>query len=245
SAPSCVKALSATPFMIYQDRDEQENGGSGQDRSKPPQSRALMEVPVSKANDTPVSAESITDESTLWAARNVSVGPCPNHTRDFSLSAHLVSTPLHPHAPHSWDMEELQEENAGVIGISGAEENPYIRQPTKLRYQHNIITQKQRRLWEEEEEVRKMKQLLDDLEMNVTLQPAEQRNPAMASLTGAAFHRVEAPESVWSSRPQTGLQLQTEHSAGHAGKWNSSVAETSHPLTAPLPSAACGSRPES
>ncbi|XP_016370094.1 mitotic checkpoint serine/threonine-protein kinase BUB1, partial [Sinocyclocheilus rhinocerous] len=129
SAPSCVKAPSATPFMIYQDRDEQENGGSGQDRSKPPQSRALMEVPVSKANDTPVSTESITDESTLWAARNVSVGPCPNHTRDFSLSAHLVSTPLHPHAPHSWDMEELQEENAG---ISGAEENPYIRQPTKL-----------------------------------------------------------------------------------------------------------------
>ncbi len=27
SAPSCVKAPSTTPFMIYQDKDEQENGG--------------------------------------------------------------------------------------------------------------------------------------------------------------------------------------------------------------------------
>uniref|UniRef100_A0A8C1RAK0 BUB1 mitotic checkpoint serine/threonine kinase n=1 Tax=Cyprinus carpio TaxID=7962 RepID=A0A8C1RAK0_CYPCA len=132
SAPSCDKAPSATPFMIYQDSDEQESAGSDQDRIKPAVSRALMEIPVSKANDTPVSAESITDESTLWAARNVSVGPCPNHTRDFALSAHLVSTPLHPHAPHSWDMEQAPEEAAGVRGISGSEENPYVRQPTKL-----------------------------------------------------------------------------------------------------------------
>ncbi|KAF4099161.1 mitotic checkpoint serine/threonine-protein kinase BUB1 isoform X2 [Onychostoma macrolepis] len=132
SAPSCVKAPSTTPFMIYQDKDEQENGGSDQDRSEPPQSRVLMEIPVSKANDTPVSAESMTDESTMWGARNVSVGPCPNHTRDFALSAHLVSTPLHPHAPHSWDMEQDREEAAGVGAISGSEENPYMRQPTKL-----------------------------------------------------------------------------------------------------------------
>lgn len=131
SAPSCVKAPSTTPFMIYQDTDEQERG-SGPDRNKAPLTRALMEIPVSKANDTPGSAESITDESTLWAARNVSVDPCPNHTRDFALSAHLVSTPLHPHAPHSWDMEEVQEDNTGVRGVSGAEDNPYIRQPTKL-----------------------------------------------------------------------------------------------------------------
>ncbi|KAL1254759.1 hypothetical protein QQF64_016988 [Cirrhinus molitorella] len=132
SAPSCAKAPSTTPFMIYQDRDELENGGADQDRSKPPVSRALMEIPMSKTNDTPVSAESMTDESTLWAARNVSVGPCPNHTRDFALSAHLVSTPRHPHAPHSWDMEQEQEEDAGVRAVSGSEENPYMRQPTKL-----------------------------------------------------------------------------------------------------------------
>ncbi|XP_050993889.1 mitotic checkpoint serine/threonine-protein kinase BUB1 isoform X2 [Labeo rohita] len=132
SAPSCGQAPSTTPFMIYQDRNEQENGGFGQDRSKPPVTRALMEIPVSKANDAPVSAESVTDESTLWAARNVSVGPCPNHTRDFALSAHLVSTPRHPHAPHSWDMEQGQEENAEVRAVSSSEENPYTRQPTKL-----------------------------------------------------------------------------------------------------------------
>ncbi|XP_051730870.1 LOW QUALITY PROTEIN: mitotic checkpoint serine/threonine-protein kinase BUB1 [Ctenopharyngodon idella] len=132
SAPSCVKAPSTTPFMIYQDTDEQENGGSDQARSKPAVIRALTEIPVSKANDTPVSTEFITDESTMWGARNVSVGPCPNHTRDFSLSAHLVSTPLHPHAPHTWDMEQGQEENAVVMTIAGSEENPYVRQPTKL-----------------------------------------------------------------------------------------------------------------
>ncbi|XP_043074658.1 LOW QUALITY PROTEIN: mitotic checkpoint serine/threonine-protein kinase BUB1 [Puntigrus tetrazona] len=132
SAPSCVQAPSSTPFMIYQDKDEQETGGSGQDRSDPPQSRALTQIPVSRANDTPVSTESMTDESTMWGARNISVGPCPNHTRDFALSAHLVSTPLHPHAPHTWDTEQAREEAAGVRSISGSEENPYMRQPTKL-----------------------------------------------------------------------------------------------------------------
>ncbi|XDV42458.1 hypothetical protein PO909_011115 [Leuciscus waleckii] len=132
SAPPCVTAAGTTPFMIYQDRDEQENGGSDQARSEPAVTRALMEIPPSKAYDTPVSTESMTDESTVWGARNVSVGPCPNHTRDFSLSAHLVSTPLHPHAPHTWDMEQDQEEHAVVRAVSGSEENPYVRQPTKL-----------------------------------------------------------------------------------------------------------------
>lgn len=132
SAPSCVKAASATPFMIYQDRDQSQSAGSDQAGNKPAVTRALMEIPVSKANETPVSTEFITDESTMWGARNVSVGPCPNHTRDFSLSAHLVSTPLHPHAPHSWDAEQSQEENAVVRGVSAAEETPYLRQPTKL-----------------------------------------------------------------------------------------------------------------
>ncbi|KAK7150859.1 hypothetical protein R3I93_011954 [Phoxinus phoxinus] len=130
SAPSCVAAAGTTPFMIYQDRDEQENAGSDQARNEPAVTRALTEIPPSKANDTPVSAESMTDESTVWGARNVSVGPCPNHTRDFSLSAHLVSTPLHPHAPHVWDLEQGREENA--VAVSGSEENPYVRQPTKL-----------------------------------------------------------------------------------------------------------------
>lgn len=132
SAPSCVKAASTTPFMIYQDRDQPQSAGSDQAGNKPAVTRALMEIPVSKANETPVSTEFITDESTMWGARNVSLGPCPNHTRDFSLSAHLVSTPLHPHAPHSWDAEQSQEENAAGRGISAAEETPYLRQPTKL-----------------------------------------------------------------------------------------------------------------
>lgn len=40
--------------------------------------------------------------------------------------------------------------------------------------------EEQRRLWEEEEEVRKMKQLLEDLEKNVTLDP--ERNPVTPTL---------------------------------------------------------------
>lgn len=37
--------------------------------------------------------------------------------------------------------------------------------------------EQQQRLREEEEEVRKLKQLLDDLEKNISLQPAEQTDP--------------------------------------------------------------------
>ncbi len=57
--------------------------------------------------------------------------------------------------------------------------------------------EKQHRLWEEEEEVRKMKQLLEDLEKNVTLQPAEQRNPASASLM--------VNTSFWLTHPAVGM----------------------------------------
>ncbi|XP_055042619.2 mitotic checkpoint serine/threonine-protein kinase BUB1 isoform X1 [Misgurnus anguillicaudatus] len=132
SAASCVKPNSTTPFMIYQDTDEQDNGSSSQAvlRRKPAVNRGLMEI--SKASETPVSTESITDESTVWGARNVSVGPCPNHTRDFTLSAHMVSTPLHPRAPYSWDTEQSQEESVQVRGVESSEENPYGRPPTKL-----------------------------------------------------------------------------------------------------------------
>ncbi|XP_067272708.1 mitotic checkpoint serine/threonine-protein kinase BUB1-like isoform X1 [Pseudorasbora parva] len=126
SAASSVKAVSATPFMIY--RDEQENGGSDPARSRPAVTRALTEISVSKPNEAPVGAESLPDESTIWGSRSVSVGPCPNHTRDFSRSAHMVSTPLHTHAPHSWGIEEAHEETAA----SASEETPYLRQPTKL-----------------------------------------------------------------------------------------------------------------
>ncbi|XP_039522130.1 mitotic checkpoint serine/threonine-protein kinase BUB1 isoform X1 [Pimephales promelas] len=129
SAPSCVTAAGTTPFMIYRDRDEQESGGSDPARTQPAVTRALTQIPPSKDNDAPVSTESMTDESAVWGARNVSVGPCPNHTRDFSLSAHLVSTPLHPHAPHAWDLQPGREESAAV---GGSEENPYVRPPTKL-----------------------------------------------------------------------------------------------------------------
>ncbi|XP_077076444.1 mitotic checkpoint serine/threonine-protein kinase BUB1 isoform X2 [Siphateles boraxobius] len=129
---SCRIVAGTTPFMIYQDREEQENAGSDQARSEPAVTRALTEIPPSKANDTPVSTEFMPDESAVWGARNVSVGACPNHSCDFSRSAHLVSTPLHPHAPYAWDVQQGPEEHAVVRAGSGSEENPYVRQPTKL-----------------------------------------------------------------------------------------------------------------
>ncbi|KAA0709004.1 Mitotic checkpoint serine/threonine-protein kinase BUB1 [Triplophysa tibetana] len=130
-AASCVKP-NTTPFMIYQDTDDQENGGSAQSvlGKKPAVSRALGKI--SKTSETPLSTEFITDESAVWGARNVSLDPCPNHTRDFALSAHLVSTPLHPRAPHSWDMEQTQEESVQAGGVEGSEDNQYVRPPTKL-----------------------------------------------------------------------------------------------------------------
>ncbi|XP_056620883.1 mitotic checkpoint serine/threonine-protein kinase BUB1 isoform X2 [Triplophysa dalaica] len=128
---SCVKP-NTTPFMIYQDTDDQVNGGSAQSvlGKKPAVSRGLAKI--SKTSETPLSTEFITDESAVWGARNVSLDPCPNHTRDFALSAHLVSTPLHPRAPHSWDMEQTQEESVQVGGVEGSEDNQYVRPLTKL-----------------------------------------------------------------------------------------------------------------
>ncbi|XP_036438407.1 mitotic checkpoint serine/threonine-protein kinase BUB1 [Colossoma macropomum] len=124
-APPSAKPPSA-PFRIYQD----ENGESRREEVEKtrPAARALMEIPVSKPNDTPVGVESLTDESAMWGPRYASITACPNHTRDFAMSAHLVSTPLHPTAPYTWDTEHNQENR----GFSGTDENPYQRQPAKL-----------------------------------------------------------------------------------------------------------------
>ncbi|KAL7889109.1 hypothetical protein AOLI_G00040830 [Acnodon oligacanthus] len=124
-APSSAKPPSA-PFRIYQD----ENGENRREEveNTRPAARALMEIPVSKPNDTPVGVESLTDESAMWGPRYASITACPNHTRDFAMSAHLVSTPLHPTTPYTWDTEHNQENR----GFSGTEENPYQRQPAKL-----------------------------------------------------------------------------------------------------------------
>ncbi|XP_072537172.1 uncharacterized protein bub1 [Salminus brasiliensis] len=130
SVPPSAKAPSSMSFRIYQDENVKIGSEEQLVEKTKPAARALMEIPVSKPNVTPVGPESLTDESAMWGPRYASITACPNHTRDFALSAHLVSTPLHPTAPYTWDTE-LNQENA-ARGFSGTEENPYQRQPAKL-----------------------------------------------------------------------------------------------------------------
>ncbi|XP_053347178.1 mitotic checkpoint serine/threonine-protein kinase BUB1 isoform X2 [Clarias gariepinus] len=125
-APPSVKAPPSAPFMIYQDEN---NEKKSLDPDVKPQSaavRALMEIPVSKANVTPLGAESLTDESTMWGPGHAPMAPLPNHTQDFALFSHLVSTPLAPVTPCCRDTHHHSQAEGG------ADENPYQRQPAKL-----------------------------------------------------------------------------------------------------------------
>ncbi|XP_030627985.1 mitotic checkpoint serine/threonine-protein kinase BUB1-like [Chanos chanos] len=108
--------------------------GKFSDSVVPPETksaRALVEIPLSKPNETSQGMESVPDESAVWGARYTSMAPCPNHTTDFAMSAHLASTPFHHNAPHSWEFEP-DEDNMHPRGFCGPEENPFMRQPTKL-----------------------------------------------------------------------------------------------------------------
>ncbi|CDQ70044.1 unnamed protein product [Oncorhynchus mykiss] len=106
---SFSKPRNTVPFAIFQDENDIKEKCSAAmvDNAKPP--RALAEIPVSKPgkqNESP--SELIPDESTIWEARYNSLAACPNSTRDFSLSAHLVSTPFQNKAPYSWDFDQDQ-----------------------------------------------------------------------------------------------------------------------------------------
>ncbi|XP_026874819.2 mitotic checkpoint serine/threonine-protein kinase BUB1 isoform X2 [Electrophorus electricus] len=112
SAPP-VKPPSSAPFRIYQD-DGEESRGAEVVKAKAMAARPLMEVPMSKALSTDV--ESLGEDSAVWGPHYGS-----SITRDITLDTHLVSTPL----------QYTSLEN-GPRGFSGVEENPYMRQPTKL-----------------------------------------------------------------------------------------------------------------
>ncbi|KAK3522636.1 hypothetical protein QTP86_028624 [Hemibagrus guttatus] len=125
-APSSVKAPSSAPFRIYQDENN-ENGSVGPQvvfKPKPAGLSLLMDIPVFTDKVTPRGAESLTDESTVSGAGCAPMAAFSNHMQE-TLSARLMSTPLHPIAPYSWDTQHSQVE-------SGAEVNPLLRQPAKL-----------------------------------------------------------------------------------------------------------------
>ncbi|XP_046728821.1 mitotic checkpoint serine/threonine-protein kinase BUB1 isoform X3 [Silurus meridionalis] len=120
-------APSSAPFRIYQEENH-ENGGVDSQvvvKPKPVAHRGLIEIPLSKDNVTPQGAESLTDDSTMWGSGHAPMTSFPNRTQDFALSAHLVSTPLHPLPPYCRDTQYSHVE-------AGVEENPYLRQPAKL-----------------------------------------------------------------------------------------------------------------
>ncbi|XP_029589839.1 mitotic checkpoint serine/threonine-protein kinase BUB1 isoform X3 [Salmo trutta] len=131
-AASFSKPPSAVPFAIFQDENDIKEKCSAAmvDNAKPP--RALAEIPLSKPEkQNECQSELIPDESTVWEACYNSLAACPNSTRDFSLSAHLASTPFQNKVPYSWDFEQDQE-NDQPSGFGGPEEGPFLRQPTKL-----------------------------------------------------------------------------------------------------------------
>ncbi|XP_036403176.1 mitotic checkpoint serine/threonine-protein kinase BUB1 [Megalops cyprinoides] len=135
NASTLGKRPAVTPFAIFQDENDKENGGVAVavDKAQP---RVLADIPVSKpVKQTEASSgvESMTDDSMMWGARyNNTLAPCPNSTGDFALAAHLVSTPFHRNALHSWDLEQDQENGHQATVLCGPEDKPFQRQPTKL-----------------------------------------------------------------------------------------------------------------
>ncbi|KAL2081873.1 hypothetical protein ACEWY4_021691 [Coilia grayii] len=127
----------AAAFTIFQDEDNKENGGrvTAANGRKALQAREETPAPgVSQQNETAFGMESMTDETAMWSSRHHTLAPCPNSTRDFAPLAHLMSTPFHLNAPHSWKQESDQvAENDGPTVSSAPNENhPFLRQPTKL-----------------------------------------------------------------------------------------------------------------
>ncbi|XP_060769495.1 mitotic checkpoint serine/threonine-protein kinase BUB1 isoform X2 [Neoarius graeffei] len=125
---SSLKASSSAAFEIYQDENGKNRSVDPQMvvvKPKPAALRALMDIPVSKAAVSSLGVESLTDDSTIWGSGHTPMASFPNQTQDFALSAHLVSTPLHPATLYSRETQDSQVE-------SGAVENPYLRQPAKL-----------------------------------------------------------------------------------------------------------------
>ncbi|XP_061084320.1 mitotic checkpoint serine/threonine-protein kinase BUB1 isoform X2 [Conger conger] len=135
---SLQRPSAAIPFAIFQDENDKENGSRPfrvPEGVEKPQPRVLADIRISKSvklTDTASGVESMTEESMMWGARyNNTLAPCPNSTGDFALSAHLVSTPFNRNAPHSWDLEQEQE-NGPPTMFCGSEEMPYQRKPSKL-----------------------------------------------------------------------------------------------------------------
>ncbi|XP_040921025.1 mitotic checkpoint serine/threonine-protein kinase BUB1 isoform X2 [Toxotes jaculatrix] len=135
-ASSFTNPPTTTPFTIFQDDTDKENGSAAAPSAaeKPRPIKALAEIAVSKpdkSNETP--PDLMPDESTMWGARYNSLNSlaaCPNSTTDFAMLAQFVSTPFTHKTPFNSNFYQDQENNGGV---GDADDEDFIRrQPKKL-----------------------------------------------------------------------------------------------------------------
>lgn len=131
---SFSKPPASVPFAVFQDDNDRMNSSAGSAPvvEQAGRTKALAEKMVPQPEKPKMGAlEWMTDESTMWGFNSQnSMAACPNSTKDFALSAHLVSTPFQQKAPFSWDFQQDQENHCPAD--FGAEEIPFMRQPTKL-----------------------------------------------------------------------------------------------------------------
>ncbi|KAI3364637.1 hypothetical protein L3Q82_011420 [Scortum barcoo] len=133
-ASSFTKPPATTPFTIFQDDTDKENGSAAApsvvEKSKPVRALAGIQV-SSKPNETP--PELMPDESTMWGARYNSLNSlaaCPNSTTDFAMLAQFVSTPFTHKTPFNGNFYQDQENNCDSVD---ADDEAFIRrQPKKL-----------------------------------------------------------------------------------------------------------------
>ncbi|RXM33009.1 Mitotic checkpoint serine/threonine-protein kinase BUB1 [Acipenser ruthenus] len=109
-------APAAAPFVIFQDENENKENdcafkmGNNTRPQKVFGERPVPKLHIPKPNEVNPGAESIIDETTIWAARcNKTLAPSPNSTGDFAYSAHVVSTPFNANGGHTaFDPSEEQ-----------------------------------------------------------------------------------------------------------------------------------------
>ncbi|CAL8315659.1 unnamed protein product [Merluccius merluccius] len=120
---------SATPFSIFQDHWDQENPRYD---APPRVEQGTSCKPGFRGFEGP--QELTPDESTMWGVRYNSLNSlaaCPNSSRDFALSAQVVSTPFTSKTPYFTDSTRQDREN-NCQSVLDDEENVFLRQPKKL-----------------------------------------------------------------------------------------------------------------
>ncbi|XP_053568576.1 mitotic checkpoint serine/threonine-protein kinase BUB1 [Bombina bombina] len=133
-------------FCIFEDDLNKENDVPS--LSKPVEVRSFGERPVLRAPLKPKEevkvAESLVDDSTVWAIRcNKTLAPSPNSTGDFAMAAHLASTPANRPKDQSWQILEDKENAVGDNGghlVFDASEEKFI-QASKTRKLSPILEQ--------------------------------------------------------------------------------------------------------